>query len=136
MAIQKSPEFFVKAESGMVLFLGIDIANGVFHLRNPNRENTVGILPGERSPRQMIIQLFRRSTFDQLHSFRNLQSGRQGEQSVHMVQHSANRERLEFVGPSNSADVCPELRLHGLGNNGLAVLGREDAMDQNTFIAV
>src|SRR5262245_62090012 len=43
---------------------------------------------------------------------------------------------LNFVGSGNAADVRPQLALHRLRDERLAILSREDTMDEETFVAM
>jgi hypothetical protein len=125
MQFQKALELSTKARLCVVLFLGIDVADCILNLRNPDRKRPIRILPRKRAPFRMIVHPLGRAALDQLKGFGYRQGCRQRQQGVDMIGHSTHGERFEFIGSGDSTDVCPNLCLRGFGNQGLAVLGGE-----------
>ncbi len=136
MPLQHPQELIIKRHLAMMLFLRIDVANRFLKLGNAGAESSISILPGERPPRQMIVDPFRRAALNQLHSLGDRHGRRQRQQDVSVVFHSAHRQRFEFVQPGNPGHVRPEFFLEIGWNQNPPHFSSKDAMGHEAVISV
>ncbi len=117
----------------MVRRLAGDVASHRLHLRKPDGEHPVAILPGE------LIQLWslgfepqRGAAFEFLDQLGRLASAREGRENVDMVFDPTNNQRLAMVVGQNASQIAVQFLAQELvTQKGPTLFGGENRVDQN-----
>src|SRR5512147_1770967 len=92
----------------MVLFLPVDIGDGVFQLRYSDREDSVTPLPFAACAAGMIIDPFGRPGLDQLDCLGHRNRWWDMERNMNVICGSADPQRAHAVFACYAADIVPQ----------------------------
>jgi hypothetical protein len=136
MLLQKCDKFCLEIPLSMMFFLAGDISQRRVRLCPSDRKSSVTFLPLKLRDCSGFVYPTRRSTLDFAHRGGNRYGGRQREQNVDVIFHSAHAERSHSVFPRDSTNIGPKSGLDFVRNDLAALLRGEDAVEQRRAISV
>src|SRR5512147_1771030 len=120
----------------MVLFLPVDIGDGVFQLRYSDREDSVTPLPFAACAAGMIIDPFGRPGLDQLDCLGHRNRWWDMERNMNVICGSADPQRAHAVFACYAADIVPQPTEQFHGGNIQLNLYREYDMEMLRAVGV
>ncbi len=109
MLIEQNHKLLLEAHLAMVHLLVLNVMNGFVQQSDADTEGSIFHLPSKQSVlREGIMHPFGRPALDELQCLGDRNCGRQREQDMNVVGHSAHLDGLHLVLPGNPTQKRPE----------------------------
>jgi hypothetical protein len=130
MHMQKVTVFLFESHLRVVRPLTLYVPNRIRHMRMPDAERSVSILPGETThPVEPLRNPFGGLAFESLHHVTQGHRRRVTEEEMHMVVKAADLKCFQTMRAANATEVAPDVFFDIGRQPGIAVLGGEDDVD-------